>query len=183
MTNLGNFRSPDDDFSDSYIDSGQYPDVFHGFDSFSDVFFDNDLIDFSIQNMSNKDKISPNSSKKPRKKAWFAGFEGVSALDQSFGDPTRAPKRKIDLSRTEMSFKDRFYAIFTTKKKFEKNLVRIIHNHIRKQLGLRTMSREEYRRIDLYFQHFAKYSETIIPYLSNHREEIYRKFFPIRLNF
>ncbi|KAK8894262.1 hypothetical protein M9Y10_022697 [Tritrichomonas musculus] len=130
-----------------------------------------DLSKFSTivsQNLSNQP--SPN-------KVWLVDFkDGSFTNHQSFGDPTRAPKRKVDLSRNELSFKDRFYAIFTTKKKFEKKLVKQIHNYIRKPFGFERMSREEFRRIDLYFQNYAKYSEQILRYLIHHQEEIFDKF-------
>lgn len=180
------FEYPDASFSDisitpelnvtiTSIDSGQKSDS-------SKVHCSNALISLPFEAKMNISELSHTST--------FNSITQPSALNnrlvdfydssleniQSFGDPTRAPKRKVDLSQSELSFKDRFYAIFTTKKKFEKKLVKQIHDFIRKPFGFERMSREEFRRIDIYFQNYAKYSSQILGYLILHKEEIFDRF-------
>lgn len=85
---------------------------------------------------------------------------------------TRAPKRKVDLSKKSELFKSAFYKIFTNKSKFPKKLVKEIHEYIRKFIKIPKMSREHIRRIDLYFEEFSNISEIILSSLQNHREEL-----------
>lgn len=85
----------------------------------------------------------------------------------------RAPKRKVHLSDIALDFKNGFYSIFTYKKKFDKKYVKDIHNsYISKILNLDQISREEYRRIDLYFKKYAKYKDQILNLLRKHQGEI-----------
>ena len=69
----------------------------------------------------------------------------------------RNPKRSVDLSEHEQYFKDQYYKIFVSRKKFEKKLVRQIHNLVlvKEIKNLKKMDREEYRRIDLYFKKYS----------------------------
>lgn len=84
----------------------------------------------------------------------------------------RALKRKVGLSPQADEFKKLYYQIFTSKKKFPKELVKQIHDIILIPCFLKKMSREEYRRIDLYFQEYSKYSERILIYLQKHKREL-----------
>lgn len=96
-----------------------------------------------------------------------ACFEGSNSRGS-----TRASKRKIDLSRKANMFKKLFYQIFTSKKKFPKQMVKKIHEIVCAPLFLKKMSREQFRRIDLYFQENSQYSERILIYLQQHKEEL-----------
>lgn len=87
---------------------------------------------------------------------------------------TKYSKKKVDLSRNANKFKLLFYQIFTTKKRFPKELVRKIHNIISDFCHLQKMTREEFRSIDLYFRNYSKYSEYILNFLQLHRKEIMR---------
>lgn len=105
----------------------------------------------------------------------FEQIQDVKQIeDQSFRDaPKRAPKRKVDLSEDALHFKNEFYSVFVKKKKFEKRLVKIIHNEIlAKDCVLKPMTREEGRRIDLYFQNYASLSKKIISCLKARKNEI-----------
>lgn len=85
----------------------------------------------------------------------------VKECSQSSRCSTRASKRKVGLTQKADLFKKMYYQIFTSKKKFPKMLVKQIHEIILVPCFLDKMSREEYRRIDLYFQDYAKYSDRI----------------------
>ena len=96
----------------------------------------------------------------------------ASIEDQIPGGSTRTSKRKIDLSKEANTFKSFFYQIFTSKKKFDKKLVKNIHNLIAPHCNLRKISREEFRSIDLYFKEFSNSQEQILIYLHQHKENI-----------
>ena len=90
---------------------------------------------------------------------------------------SKEPKRKVALSDNQQSFKDKYYQVFTSKKRFSKAYVKNIHDILIKELGLKPMSREEFRRIDLYFHHFSKYSNQILDFLEKNKEEINSQVF------
>lgn len=82
------------------------------------------------------------------------------------------PMRKLNRSHQNNEFKKLFYQIFTSKKRIPKEIVKKIHNIILVPLELKKMSRDEYRKIDLYFQNYLKYSTQILIYLQKHKEDI-----------
>lgn len=73
-------------------------------------------------------------------------------------------------------FKKEFYGIFTNKRKFRKTYVKKIHDIIRTKFCFRAITREEFRSIDLYFQHYAFYRESIISFLRNNYHLIITKY-------
>ena len=79
---------------------------------------------------------------------------------------TNGPKLRIDFSESQSSFKQQFYSIFLNdikgKNIFPKDKVIVIHNSICVQAGVRRMKRDEYRAINNYFKHFAKYKNQIL---------------------
>ncbi|KAK8871440.1 hypothetical protein M9Y10_007168 [Tritrichomonas musculus] len=83
-------------------------------------------------------------------------------------------KRKCHVRMNEKAsiFKFSFYQIFTTRKKFPKKYVIMIHNQICINLNLRSINRDETRSIDLYFSNFAKHSEKILLYIKNNKNNI-----------
>lgn len=86
---------------------------------------------------------------------------------------SKTPKRKVYLTPEDQLFKENYYKILTTKKKFSKCHVKAIHDlFINKELGVRPISREEFRRIDLYFSHFSKYKDKILPILEKNKDYI-----------
>ena len=85
----------------------------------------------------------------------------------------RTPKTKIDLNPEEQDFKNRFYGIFTTRKKFVKKYVGIIHNcFLTKKFNFDKICRNEARQIDLYFQKYTEHKEPILKYLEEKKTEI-----------
>lgn len=93
--------------------------------------------------------------------------------DLNSGASTKScPKRKLNRSHQNNEFKKLFYQIFTSKKRIPKEIVKKIHNIILVPLELKKMSRDEYRKIDLYFQNYLKYSTQILIYLQKHKEDI-----------
>lgn len=88
------------------------------------------------------------------------------------GSTCRSSKTKVRLSDNQQDFKDNFYQMFTSKKKFDKKLVRGIHNNICAHFNFKKMTRDQYRMIDLYFKEYAKYSQQILIYLRDNKEEI-----------
>lgn len=86
------------------------------------------------------------------------------------------PKLKIGLSEKQSSFKQQFYSIFLNdikgKNIFPKEKVIVIHNSICVQAGVRRMKRDEYRAINNYFKHFAKYKNQILKSIIENKEEL-----------
>ena len=72
-------------------------------------------------------------------------------------------------------FKEGFYRIFTNKRRFRKENVKKIHDIIRTKFCFRAMTREEFRSIDLYFQHYAFHRESILSFLRNNYQLIITK--------
>lgn len=78
------------------------------------------------------------------------------------------------------NFQYSFYKIFTTRKKFPKKFVVLIHNAICANLNLRKVNRDEIRSIYLYFTDFAQNSEKILLFIKNNKNEIIRKLPQLR---
>ena len=103
---------------------------------------------------------------------WFANS---NQKNNSFGIHHRNPKRKVDLLENQQSFKNSFYSkIDDKKKKFPKKYVKDIHEKVLMKYieGFKKMEREEFRRIDLYFQNYAPYREQILNVLTDKKEWI-----------
>ena len=84
-------------------------------------------------------------------------------------------KTTIKLSEKALNFQFSFYQIFTTRKRFPKKYVALIHNEICHNLNLRRINRDETRSIFLYFENFSKYAEKILIFIQNNKEEIIKK--------
>lgn len=84
-------------------------------------------------------------------------------------------KRFVEMNEMAELFKFSFYSIFTSRKKFPKKYVILIHNDICINLNLRGVSRNETRSIDLYFAHFAKYSERILLFIKNNKKRLIQR--------
>lgn len=80
------------------------------------------------------------------------------------------------LTREAISFKEDFYSIFLNnikgKKIIPKEKVIEIHNSICEEAGVRKMQRDEYRVINNYFKHFAKYRRQIISSIIKNKERL-----------
>ena len=74
-------------------------------------------------------------------------------------------RKKIYLDQNAIRFKEKFYSLFTYKKRIPKDLVFNIHNNIAKKINLRKATREECRSVDKYFRNFSRYQKEIIGYL------------------
>lgn len=87
-----------------------------------------------------------------------------------------APRYRIECSDGSNSFKQQFYSIFLNNIKgkniFPKDKVIAIHNSICVQAGVRRMRRDEYRAINNYFKHFAKYKNQILRCIIDNKEEL-----------
>ena len=105
----------------------------------------------------------------------------INHSDNSNGLPKiskKKPKRIVDLDDNEKEFKDQFYSHFTKRKKFKKEFVFQIHElFLMKRFNFEKMTREECRRIDLYFQKYAKHKESILDFLKQNKAEINRVVF------
>ena len=84
-------------------------------------------------------------------------------------------KCHVKMNESASIFKFSFYQIFTSRKKFPKKYVIMIHNSICPILKLRNISRDESRSIDLYFANFAQYSEKILLFIKNNKNSIIQK--------
>ena len=78
---------------------------------------------------------------------------------------TKIIRKKVILDQNAIRFKEKFYALFTYRKRIPKDLVFNIHNNIAKEINLRSVTREECRSVDKYFRNFSKYQKEIIGYL------------------
>lgn len=85
-------------------------------------------------------------------------------------------KSPVTLKPAAINFKFAFYRLLTSRKKFPKKYVVLIHNYICNTLKLRRVNRDESRSIDLYFNSFCKYQEQIISYIQLHKLEILSMF-------
>lgn len=87
----------------------------------------------------------------------------------------RKKKTFVNLNEKELNFQFSFYQIFTTRKKFPKKYVVLIHNEICSNLKLRRINRDETRSISFYFHNFAKHAEKILLFIKNNKSEIIRR--------
>ncbi|OHT16182.1 hypothetical protein TRFO_41978 [Tritrichomonas foetus] len=83
----------------------------------------------------------------------------------------RKRKERISLTEKQKLFRDKFYHLFTYRKKFPKKVVFRIHDEIAPAINLRKAKRDEYRCVDKYFQNFEPFSNVIIDYLKNISEK------------
>lgn len=92
---------------------------------------------------------------------------------QPFVQPKKSRKRKVELSEVAQSLKNEYYSTFTTKKRFDKIYVKKIHDfYFIGMLGFNPMTREEFRRIDIYFQNYASKKDIIIKFLRANKDVI-----------
>lgn len=84
-------------------------------------------------------------------------------------------KSPVNLSEDASDFKFSFYRIFTSRKKFPKKYVTLIHNEICQSLNLPRITRDECRSIDLYFIHYYQHSKDILFYLTKNKDRILHK--------
>lgn len=96
----------------------------------------------------------------------------LSFTESTNESTAKVTKRKIKLSKKAKLFKNAFYQIFTTKKRFPKKLVQKIHEFVSKFIPINKISRDQIRCIDLYFKEFACFSELIISFIQNNRLKI-----------
>lgn len=91
--------------------------------------------------------------------------------------PLQQHKKKspVNLSEAASDFKFSFYRIFTSRKKFPKKYVTLIHNEICQGLNLPRITRDECRSIDLYFIHYYQHSKDILFYLTKNKDQILHK--------
>lgn len=94
----------------------------------------------------------------------------------NYSIPHKKKKTFVKMTEDAENFKFSFYKMFTSKKKFPKKYVFLIHNELRKDLKLDRINRDECRSIDLYFLHFAKYRKDILLYLEKNKVSIIEKF-------
>lgn len=87
----------------------------------------------------------------------------------------RKKKSLVEMEEKAELFKFSFYQSFTSRKKFPKKYVILIHNEICLNLNLRGINRDETRSIDLYFVNFAKHSEKILLFIKNNKKGIIKK--------
>lgn len=81
--------------------------------------------------------------------------------------------QKVILDENDQSFKNNFYSIFTKKKRFNKNIVKEIHNCILVPiLGFQPMTRNEFRCIARYFRNHSYMKEQIINCLKENKAKI-----------
>ena len=88
---------------------------------------------------------------------------------------SRRKKTFAKLNEKGQNFQFSFYQIFTTRKKFPKKYVILIHNEICINLNLRRINRDETRSISQYFDDFADHSEKILLFIKNNKEEVMRR--------
>lgn len=108
----------------------------------------NDLYDYELEN---NVKSMPNSN--------------LSSKKRNF----------IKLNEQALNFQYSFYQIFTSRKRFPKKYVALIHNSVCHDLNLRRINRDEIRSIFLYFDNFANSAEKILIFIKNNKEEIIKK--------
>lgn len=81
-------------------------------------------------------------------------------------------KMNLELSEEAKKFKEKYYQIFTSKKKISKQHVKKIHDILQNHFCFRRMNREEYRSINLYFKDYAFHREPIINFLIKNKKYI-----------
>lgn len=95
-----------------------------------------------------------------------------SSFDLSCSSKT---KSSVKLSEAAKNFQSAFYQQFTSRKKFQKKFVVMIHNEICTYLNLRRVNREEARSINLYFLHFLRHKDKILSYINNNSHSLRRR--------
>lgn len=95
---------------------------------------------------------------------------------ENYSVPHKKKKTIVKMTEEAENFKFSFYKLFTTKKKFPKKYVVLIHNEIRRDLNLERINRDECRSIDLYFLHYAKHKKEILLHIQKNRVSLIQKF-------
>lgn len=125
----------------------------------------------SVKHKDSELKPSPNDLNNQLCDTQFEKSNGQKVTNP--GNLHRNPKRIVDLSDPEKYFKNQYYKIFISGKKFEKKYVQQIHNRFLKNIeGFKKMKREEFRRIDLYFQNYAPHQDQIFKVLKENKDVI-----------
>ena len=88
----------------------------------------------------------------------------------------KKPKRKVHLSDDAIVFKNYYFSLFTKKKKFPKEYVKVIHKYMMKYIKLPKMTRDQVRCSDLYFQDFEPYQLEILSFLKANQKQIFLLF-------
>lgn len=81
-------------------------------------------------------------------------------------------KKSWSLTENEIKFKKEYYSIFTSRRRFNKMIVRKIHDILRNHFCFRAMQREELRSVNIYFKNYAFYSSTILNFLRTKKDYI-----------
>lgn len=126
-----------------------------------------DSIESSENEYENKKKMSCRDSKEYPNNYSFIFTESKKA--------TRKKKANIKLTENAKNFQYSFYQIFTTRKKFPKKFVVIIHNEICSNLNLKRVNRDETRSISLYFNDFANHAAKILLFIQNNKYAILKR--------
>lgn len=125
----------------------------------------------SVKHKDSELKPSPNDLNNQLCDTQFEKSNGQKVTNP--GNLHRNPKRIVDLSDPEKYFKNQYYKIFISGKKFEKKYVQQIHNRFLKNIeGFKKMKREEFRRIDIYFQNYATHQDQIFKVLKENKDVI-----------
>ena len=103
----------------------------------------------------------------------FTDFSDNNKISGKAKKLKKKTKRKINLSESAETFKNKYYSIFTRKKKFSKKIVKQIHEFMRFNLGLPKMTREEVRCSDIYFQNYEPFKIKILTFLIRNQRKIY----------
>ncbi|KAK8837067.1 hypothetical protein M9Y10_037116 [Tritrichomonas musculus] len=126
---------------------------------------------FSVKHKDSELKPSPNDLNNQLCDTQFEKSNGQKVTNP--GNLHRNPKRIVDLSDPEKYFKNQYYKIFISGKKFQKKYVQQIHNRFLKNIeGFKKMKREEFRRIDIYFQNYATHQDQIFKVLKENKDVI-----------
>lgn len=114
--------------------------------------------------------LNQNKSRETSKNA--SEYESSLNMDNINHGSNHQYKKKhfIEMNESAELFKYSFYSIFTSRKKFPKKYVILIHNDICINLNLRGINRNETRSIDLYFVNFAKHSRKILLFIKKNKK-------------
>lgn len=84
------------------------------------------------------------------------------------------PKRMVDLSEPELSFKRQYFKFFLPRRRLGKIYVQQIHNRflVKNIEGFKKMQREEFRCIDIYFKNYAPHRDQIFKVLIDNKDAI-----------
>lgn len=148
---LSNIESDSDNYClFQNIDNDEYDNFFDFDDGPMDEF--NNTVD---QYLSNNSNIKQNLQKKNKPLDYF-------------------PQGQVNFSGRVQNFRNFFYLIFTERKKFKKEYVKKIHDYMRGYINFPKMTRNEFRKVELYFQNYAPYDYLIISFLKSHKIQILR---------